>query len=150
MKRLFTQGMVIKDGAKMSKNKGNVVSADDMIDRFGADTGRVFELFAAPPERDLEWTDAGAEGCYRFLGRVFRFVTRNLDRADASSTAERTAADRKILRKLHQTLAQGHGRLRDPVAFQHLDRRRDGTGERSLRAGGRAFTAQFLPICSKS
>ena len=79
VKRLFTQGMVIKDGAKMSKNKGNVVSADDMIERFGADTGRVFELFAAPPERDLEWTDAGAEGCYRFLGRVFRFITRNLD-----------------------------------------------------------------------
>ena len=79
VKRLFTQGMVIKDGAKMSKNKGNVISADDMIERFGADTGRVFELFAAPPEKDLEWTDAGAEGCYRFLGRVFRFVTRNLE-----------------------------------------------------------------------
>ena len=65
VKRLFTQGMVIKDGAKMSKNKGNVVSADDMIERFGADTGRVFELFAAPPEKDLDWTDAGAEGCHR-------------------------------------------------------------------------------------
>jgi leucyl-tRNA synthetase len=101
VKRLFTQGMVIKDGAKMSKNKGNVVSADDMIERFGADTGRVFELFAAPPERDLEWTDAGAEGCYRFLGRVFRFITRNLD---AAPRAGNPAADRKIQRKLHQTL----------------------------------------------
>ncbi len=101
VKRLFTQGMVIKDGAKMSKNKGNVVSADEMIDRFGADTGRVFELFAAPPERDLEWTDAGAEGCLRFLSRVFRFITRNLD---VDSAAEPTAADRKIQRKLHQTL----------------------------------------------
>src|SRR5438045_402408 len=77
--RLFTQGMVIKDGAKMSKSKGNVVSPDDMIERFGADTGRVFELFAAPPEKDMDWTDAGAEGAYRFLGRVFRFVTRNVD-----------------------------------------------------------------------
>ena len=77
--RLFTQGMVIKDGAKMSKSKGNVVSADDMIERFGADTGRVFELFAAPPEKDMDWTDAGAEGAYRFLGRVYRFVTRNAD-----------------------------------------------------------------------
>jgi leucyl-tRNA synthetase len=104
VKRLFTQGMVIKDGAKMSKNKGNVVSADDVVERFGADTARVFELFAAPPEKDLEWTDAGAKGCYGFLGRVFRFVSRNLDRADALSTAERTAADRKVLRKLHQTL----------------------------------------------
>jgi leucyl-tRNA synthetase len=101
VKRLFTQGMVIKDGAKMSKNKGNVVSADDMIERFGADTGRVFELFAAPPERDLEWTDAGAEGCYRFLGRVFRFITRNLE---DNGRTEATAADRKLQRKLHQTL----------------------------------------------
>jgi len=103
VKRLFTQGMVIKDGAKMSKNKGNVVSADDMIERFGADTGRVFELFAAPPEKDLEWIDAGAEGCQRFLGRVYRFVTRNIDRASGPS-GERTEADRRVLRKLHQTI----------------------------------------------
>ena len=99
--RLFTQGMVIKDGAKMSKNKGNVVSADDMIQRFGADTGRVFELFAAPPEKDMDWTDAGAEGAYRFLGRVFRFVTRNVD---APARAEDPAASRSALRKLHQTI----------------------------------------------
>jgi leucyl-tRNA synthetase len=104
VKRLFTQGMVIKDGAKMSKNKGNVVSADDMIERLGADTGRVFELFASPPERDLEWTDAGAEGCQRFLGRVYRFITRNLERADAASTKPRSEADRRVLRKLHQTI----------------------------------------------
>ncbi len=104
VKRLFTQGMVIKDGAKMSKSKGNVVSADEMIDKFGADTGRVFELFAAPPERDLDWTDTGAEGSYRFLARVYRFVTRNVDRADLSSTLPRTEADKRVLRKLHQTL----------------------------------------------
>jgi leucyl-tRNA synthetase len=98
--RLFTQGMVIRDGAKMSKNKGNVVSADDMIQRYGADTGRIFELFAAPPEKDMDWTDAGAEGAYRFLSRVFRFVTRNVER-----TAEGDpAADRRALRKLHQTI----------------------------------------------
>ncbi len=100
--RLFTQGMVIKDGAKMSKNKGNVVSAEEMIERFGADTGRLFELFAAPPEKDMDWTDAGAEGAYRFLGRVFRFVTRNADRA-ASKPGD-PEADRKALRKLHQTI----------------------------------------------
>jgi leucyl-tRNA synthetase len=104
VKRLFTQGMVIKDGAKMSKSKGNVVSADEMIERFGADTGRVFELFAAPPEKDLDWTDSGAEGGSRFLGRVYRFVTRNLDRARAGDPAPRTAADAKVLRKLHQTI----------------------------------------------
>jgi leucyl-tRNA synthetase len=100
--RLFTQGMVIKDGAKMSKSKGNVISADQMIDRYGADTGRLFELFAAPPEKDLDWTDAGAEGAYRFLGRVYRLVTRNADRLnDGGGTGE---ADRKVLRKLHQTV----------------------------------------------
>jgi leucyl-tRNA synthetase len=104
IQRLFTQGMVIKDGAKMSKSKGNVVSADEMIERFGADTGRLFELFAAPPERDLDWTDSGAEGSYRFLGRVYRFVTRNLDLADATAKVERSEADKKVLRKLHQTL----------------------------------------------
>ena len=99
--RLFTQGMVIKDGAKMSKNKGNVVSAEEMIDRFGADTGRLFELFAAPPEKDMDWTDAGADGAYRFLGRVFRFVTRNAGRAPSAGDPQ---ADRQALRKLHQTI----------------------------------------------
>jgi leucyl-tRNA synthetase len=104
VERLFTQGMVIRDGAKMSKSKGNVVSADDMIERFGADTGRVFELFAAPPERDLDWTDAGAEGAYRFLGRVYRFVTRNIDRAKSHGGAPPNDSDRRVLRKLHQTI----------------------------------------------
>jgi leucyl-tRNA synthetase len=104
-KRLFTQGMVIKDGAKMSKSKGNVVSADEMIERFGADTGRVFELFATSPEKEMDWTDTGANGAYGFLSRVYRFVTRNVGRAAAHpSAAEPTSADRKALRKLHQTL----------------------------------------------
>jgi leucyl-tRNA synthetase len=102
--RLFTQGMVIKDGAKMSKNKGNVVSAEEMIDRFGADTGRLFELFAAPPEKDMDWTDAGAEGAYRFLGRVFKFVTRNAERMRPGGGAPQNEADRKALRKLHQVI----------------------------------------------
>jgi len=102
-KRLFNQGMVIKDGAKMSKSRGNVVSADEMIERYGADTGRLFELFAAPPEKEMDWTDAGAEGAVRFLGRVYRFVTRNLERIGAGA-GEPSDADRKVLRKLHQTL----------------------------------------------
>jgi leucyl-tRNA synthetase len=100
IQRLFNQGMVIKDGAKMSKSKGNVVSADQMIERFGADTGRVFELFAAPPEKEMDWTDAGANGAFSFLGRVYRFVTRNV----GEGQPEPTDADRKVLRKLHQTL----------------------------------------------
>ena len=100
--RLFTQGMVVKDGAKMSKNKGNVVGADEMAERYGADTGRLFVLFAAPPEKDLEWQDAGVEGMYRFLGKVCRFVTRNADRAGGDTA--RNDADIKALRKLHQTV----------------------------------------------
>jgi leucyl-tRNA synthetase len=106
--RLFTQGMITKDGAKMSKNKGNVVSADEMIERFGADTGRVFELFAVPPEKDMDWTDAGAEGAYRFLGRVYRFVTRNIDRLSLPA-GEPGEADRRALRRLHQTVKKVTG-----------------------------------------
>jgi leucyl-tRNA synthetase len=98
--RLFTQGMVIRDGAKMSKNKGNVVAADDIAEKYGADTTRLFALFAAPPEKDVDWIDSGVEGQYRFLGRVFRWVTRNRDAA-APASGE---ADRAVLRKLHQTL----------------------------------------------
>ena len=72
--RLLTQGMVIKDGAKMSKSKGNIVDPDDSIDKYGADTVRLFMLFAAPPDKDLDWSDKGVEGCYRFVNRVWRIV----------------------------------------------------------------------------
>lgn len=71
---LLTQGMVCMDGSKMSKSKGNVVSPEEIIGRFGADTARMFILFAAPPERDLEWSEQGVEGCFRFLNRVWRLV----------------------------------------------------------------------------
>ena len=101
--RLFTQGMVVLNGAKMSKSKGNVISADFMMDKYGADCGRLFELFAAPPEKDMDWTDSGAEGSYRFIGRVFRFVTRNVDRL-SESPGHQSPADKKALRKLHQVL----------------------------------------------
>src|SRR5260370_14366038 len=71
--RLFTQGMVIKDGAKMSKSKGNVVSPDDMVARFGADATRMYSLFATSPDRELDWQDAGVEGVFRFFSRPYRF-----------------------------------------------------------------------------
>ncbi|HYL39067.1 MAG TPA: leucine--tRNA ligase [Bryobacteraceae bacterium] len=98
--RMFNQGMVLKDSAKMSKSRGNVVSIDEMVEKFGADTGRVFELFAAPPEKEMDWTDAGANGAYGFLARVYRFATRNV----AQGQPAPGEADRKILRKLHQTI----------------------------------------------
>ncbi|MDD4170433.1 MAG: class I tRNA ligase family protein, partial [Desulfotomaculaceae bacterium] len=71
---LLTQGMVLKDGVKMSKSKGNVISPEEIVARYGADTARLFILFAAPPDRDLEWSDQGVEGCFRFLNRVWRLV----------------------------------------------------------------------------
>jgi len=99
VKKLFTQGMVIRNGQKMSKSVGNVVAADDVADKHGADSARLFALFAAPPEKDVDWIDAGVEGVYRFLGRVYRFVTRNVDAPGGDGTA-----DADVLRKLHQTL----------------------------------------------
>ncbi|MBU0700814.1 leucine--tRNA ligase [bacterium] len=77
---LLTQGMVIKDGAKMSKSKGNVVDPDDIVNKYGADTVRIFILFAAPPEKDLEWSEQGVEGAWRFLNRVWRIVHQHAPR----------------------------------------------------------------------
>jgi leucyl-tRNA synthetase len=108
VERLFTQGMVIKDGRKMSKNLGNVVSPDEMVVRYGSDAARLNSLFAAPPDRDLDWQDSGVEGIQRFLGRVYRFVVRN-GRPDHPEwrkplPSELPPAARAIQRKLHQTI----------------------------------------------
>ncbi len=103
VRRLFTQGMVLKDGAAMSKSRGNVVGADELAAKYGADTGRLFILFAAPPEKELEWQETGVEGMYRFLARTYRFVTRNIERTRADSPGD-PEADRQALRKLHQTV----------------------------------------------
>jgi leucyl-tRNA synthetase len=100
---LFTQGMVLKGGSVMSKSKGNIVDPDDMVAKYGADTCRLFTLFAAPPEKDMEWDEHGVRGQHRFLSRVYRFVTANTARASADG-GERTDADVKALRKVHQTL----------------------------------------------
>ena len=104
-KNLLTQGMVIKDGAKMSKSKGNVVDPDDLIKQYGADTVRLFSLFAAPPERDLEWNSQGVEGSSRFLNKVYRFVAGFCeDDLPAAQAAENSAADLLLNRKMHQTI----------------------------------------------
>jgi leucyl-tRNA synthetase len=104
--RLFTQGMVIKAGAKMSKSKGNVVSPDEMVERYGADAVRMYTLFAAPPERDLDWQESGIEGIQRFLGRVYRFFLRNASSETASTASPEvlSAPARSLQRKLHQTI----------------------------------------------
>ncbi|MEG6585802.1 leucine--tRNA ligase [Dendrosporobacter sp. 1207_IL3150] len=107
-KNLLTQGMVIKDGAKMSKSKGNVVSPEDIISKYGADTARLFILFAAPPERDLEWSEQGVEGAYRFLGRVWRVVSHYqaaVSGADeAYDRSSLTKAEKDLRRILHVTI----------------------------------------------
>ena len=140
VERLFTQGMVIKDGAKMSKNLGNVVSPDDMVARYGADTTRMFTLFAAPPDRDLDWQDAGVEGIERFLGRVYRFVFAT--RSPNDPAWHKPLAGRSGSAEARRSAAQAapdhqarHRRLRGPLALQHLHRRHHGVGQRTLRRG---------------
>src|SRR5437764_4364244 len=107
VKRLFTQGMVIKGGAKMSKSLGNVVAPDEMVSRYGADAARMYSLFAAPPDRDLDWQESGIEGIQRFLSRLYRFVAKNAHPNDAawnkSIPTELSPEARTIQRKLHQT-----------------------------------------------
>jgi leucyl-tRNA synthetase len=107
--RLFTQGMVIKDGAKMSKSKGNVVSPDEMAAQFGADSTRMYALFATSPDRELDWQESGVEGVYRFLSRTYRFVMRHAEAARRRGIAgpasvEPSSKARAIQRKLHQTI----------------------------------------------
>ena len=106
---LLTQGMVLKDGFKMSKSKGNVVSPEEIINKYGADTARLFILFAAPPERDLEWSDRGVEGSYRFIQRVWRFIYNYLqdlrENKDKFVFAEVvSSADKDLRRLLHGTI----------------------------------------------
>jgi leucyl-tRNA synthetase len=118
VERLFTQGMVIKDGAKMSKSRGNVVSPDDMIARYGADATRMYSLFATSPDRDLEWQEEGVAGVSRFLAKVYRVtlkyapVVKGIERSThgdevaAGQFAGQTEAGAKLLRTLHQTIAK--------------------------------------------
>ena len=107
--RLFTQGMVQKGGVAMSKSRGNVVGAEEMAQKYGADTGRLYTLFAAPPEKDLEWSEESIEGSWRFLNRVYRLIERHAPaiRGVNDAKVDETAASLKekmLLRKVHQTL----------------------------------------------
>jgi len=97
--RLFTQGMIIKGGAKMSKSKGNVVSPDDLIKRYGADTVRLYTLFIGPPEKDAEWNDRGVEGAYRFLKRLYRLASDTV-----GGKEEKAKEDEELTRMIHKTI----------------------------------------------
>jgi leucyl-tRNA synthetase len=105
--RLLTQGMVLRHGAVMSKSKGNVVDPDDMIQQFGADALRLYVMFVAPPEKEVEWTDSGLEGAFRFLTRVWRIVTHVAPVVRGASAPDKvslSAADRAMRRKTHDTI----------------------------------------------
>jgi leucyl-tRNA synthetase len=106
--RLLTQGMVLKDGAKMSKSKGNTVDPQELIDRYGADTVRLFVMFAAPPEQALEWSDEGVQGASRFLRRLWRAVRQFAasGRADGVDAAALDVRQRQLRRAVHQTIAK--------------------------------------------
>ena len=118
---LLTQGMVIKDGAKMSKSLGNVVSPEEIIDRYGADTARLFILFAAPVDRDLDWSDQGVEGAYRFLGRVWRILgqfAETIKGSPASYDAATLSTEEAELRRvLHVTIKKVTEDVRDRFMF---------------------------------
>ena len=133
--RLFTQGMVQKGGVAMSKSRGNVVGAIEMADKYGCDTGRLYTLFAAPPEKDLEWSEEAIEGSARFLKKVYRLVTDHAERLRGMQTDLTQQTD---LSKRHgegkAAGAQGasdaearHERFRGALALQYLGRAVDGS-----------------------
>jgi len=119
-KNLLTQGMVLKDGAKMSKSKGNTVDPQEMIAKYGADTVRLFILFAAPPTQDLEWSDSGLEGSYRFVNKIYRLVSNFISDSQSHAIASLnidtlTKAQKDIRQKTHQTLSK----ITDDMSRRH-------------------------------
>ena len=113
----MTQGMVIKDGAKMSKSLGNVVSPEEIIGKYGADTARLFILFAAPVERDLDWSDEGVQGSFRFLNRVWRIIHIFADNFDKTPAQALTPEEISLRRTLHKTIKKVTEDVRDRFAF---------------------------------
>jgi leucyl-tRNA synthetase len=114
-KALFTQGMVTKDGAKMSKSRGNVVSPAAIIERYGADTARCYILFIGPPDQDADWSDEGMEGVHRFLSRLWRLAADTAERADAAERPDTPVdedAQEELLRKAHWAIDKVSGDLR--------------------------------------
>jgi leucyl-tRNA synthetase len=104
--RLLTQGMVLKDGAKMSKSRGNTIDPQALIDRYGADTVRLFSMFAAPPEQSLEWSDSGVEGAHRFIKRLWRLVYDHGQAGAVDDAGSYNAEQKSVRRKIHETIAK--------------------------------------------
>jgi leucyl-tRNA synthetase len=120
--RLFTQGMITRDGFKMSKSKHNTVSPDPIIERFGADTMRLYILFSGPPERDTEWRDESVEGCRRFLDRVYRLYEANTEAANSKVRDDidfqaLSEKERELFRKAHWAILKVHKDLEDSFHF---------------------------------
>ena len=103
-KRLFTQGMIVKDGAKMSKSKGNVVTPDYILDKYGADTMRLYILFMGPPQKDAEWQDEGLQGVWRFIQRALRLVDTLAEGNEEGASGELNTAERELTKKIHSTI----------------------------------------------
>jgi len=121
-KKLLTQGMVLKDGSKMSKSKGNVVDPDEIVSKYGADTARLFILFAAPPEQELEWSDSAVEGAYRFINRLYinaqkAYKTDTIPNIDASSLSKE---EKEARRKVYETLKRSEETFEKTFAFNTL------------------------------
>jgi len=120
--KLLTQGMVLKDGSKMSKSKGNVVDPDEIVEKYGADTARLFILFAAPPEAELEWSDSGVEGAYRFLNRLYQnaakcYKTTEIPKVDITKL---TKEEKEARRKVYETLKRSKDTYEKTFAFNTL------------------------------
>jgi leucyl-tRNA synthetase len=162
--RLFTQGMITREGAKMSKSRGNVISPMPIVDRYGADTARCYILFIGPPDQDADWSDEGVEGVYRFLGRLWRIAAELAASGDASAVpASPEGADLELLRKAHWAIDKisrdMEGRFTFNTAIAAVmelvnacyDARRAGASVGSLRfAVGTAASLvfPFAPHCS--
>ncbi len=121
-KKLLTQGMVLKDGAKMSKSKGNVVNPQDIIQKYGADTARLFILFAAPPEVELEWSDSGVEGAYRFLNRLYQNASKcyKTDKKPHVDTSKLSKDEKEARRKVYEVLKRSKETYEKTFAFNTL------------------------------
>ena len=147
---LFAQGMITRDGAKMSKSKGNTISPADYVERYGADSARTYICFMGPPERGGDWADEGVEGVHRFLARLWRVGEEVEGRTGAADESPVAGPERGLGRRRRAAAQgalgdrQGHPRLRARLPVQHRDRRGDGARQRRS-TGSRTGSAATRP-----